>query len=74
MNACQYCHECVHLHGIMLKGGNMANVVSCARVGMQECVASGAVHVPAVGDGMQVLMDGTCMCTCVHPSAVLYIG
>ena len=61
----------------MLKGGNTDNVVSCAHMDVQECVASGehlcvgVVHVPAVSSGLQVLMYGTCMCTCVHPSAVL---
>lgn len=80
MCVCQYCHECVHLHGIILKGGNTDNMVSCVHIGVQECVASGehlcvgAVHVPAVGSGFPVLMHGTCMCTCVHLSAVLYVG
>lgn len=55
----------------------MDNVVSCVHMGVQECVPSGehlcvgAVHVPAVGSGLRVLMHGTCMHMCVHPSAVL---
>lgn len=67
---CQRCHEGVHLHRIMLKGDNVVSWV-------QECVASGehlcvgVLHVPAVSSGLQVSMHGTCMCTCVHPSAVL---
>jgi len=55
----------------------MDSVVPCVHTGVQERVASGeclcvgAVCVPAAGSGLQVLMHGTCMCTCVHRSAVL---
>lgn len=67
----------IYLHGITLKGGNVDNVVSCVHMGVQECVPSGehlcgaAVHLPAVGSGLQVSMHGMCMCMCAHPSAVL---